>query len=133
MKITDEQRERLARGGADGRDRPQHGRLRRQHPRVPGLFLLEASGLIALHIGVILVARSPALPPRHRSRPPGLSCVQRGRWQPLDRGVPGGEEESDMGVAKKAKREAKAAMGKPKKGAGKVKHKGKKVKNAAEH
>ena len=36
----------------------------------PGLILLEASGLIALLIGVILVARSPALSRRHRSRPP---------------------------------------------------------------
>ena len=62
-----------------------------------------------------------------------MSCVQRGRWQPPDRGVSGGEEESVMGVAKKAKHEAKAAKSKPKKGAGKVKHKGKKVKNAAKH
>ena len=38
-----------------------------------------------------------------------------------------------MGVAKKAKHEAKAAKNKPKKGAGKVKHKGKKAKNAAKH
>ena len=60
-----------------------------------------------------------------------MSCIQRGRWQPPDRGVSGNEEESVMGVAKKAKREAKAAKGKTKKEAGKVKHKGKKVKNAA--
>jgi hypothetical protein len=50
-----------------------------------------------------------------------------------DRGVPGGEGESIMGVAKKAKREAKAAKRKTKKDAGKVKHKGKKAKNAAKH
>jgi hypothetical protein len=37
--------------------------------RAPGP-LLEASGLIALLIGVILVARSQALSRRHRSRPP---------------------------------------------------------------
>jgi hypothetical protein len=59
--------------------------------------------------------------------------MQGGRWQPSDRDVPGGEEESVMGVAKKAKHEAKAAKGKTKKGAGKVKHKGKKAKNAAKH
>ena len=64
---------------------------------------------------------------------PGLSCIQRGSWQPPDRGMSGGEEEPVMGVAKKAKREAKAAKGKTKKDAGKVKHKGKKVKNAAKH
>ncbi len=38
-----------------------------------------------------------------------------------------------MGVARKAKHEAKAAKGKSEKGAGKVKHKGKKAKNAAKH
>ncbi len=38
-----------------------------------------------------------------------------------------------MGVAKKAKHDVKAAKSKPKKGVGKVKHKGKKVKNAAKH
>jgi hypothetical protein len=43
------------------------------------------------------------------------------------------EEESVMGVAKKAKHEAKAIKGKTKKVAGKVKHKGKKAKNAAKH
>ena len=44
---------------------------------------------------------------RYRSRlPPGLRCMQRGRWQPPDRGV-SGEEESVMGVAKKAKHEAR--------------------------
>jgi hypothetical protein len=58
-----------------------------------------------------------------------LSCIQRGRWQPPDRD----EEESVMGVAKKAKHKAKAAKSKTKKGAGKVKHKGKKLKNAAKH
>ena len=42
----------------------------------------------------------------------------------------GEEEESVMGAAKKAKHEAKAAKSKTKKGAGKVKHKGK---NAAKH
>jgi hypothetical protein len=100
----------------------------------PGLILLEASGLITLLIGVILVARSPALSRRHRSRPPpGLSCIQRGSWQPPDRGASCDEEESVMGVAKKAKHEAKAAKSKTKKDAGKVKHKGKKVKNAAKH
>ncbi|MGI8447525.1 MAG: hypothetical protein ACR2MP_10180 [Streptosporangiaceae bacterium] len=100
----------------------------------PGLILLEASGLITLLIGVILVARSPAPSRRHRSRPrPGLSCMQRGRWQSPDRGVSGDEEESVMGAAKKAKHEAKAAKSKTKKDAGKVKHKGKKAKNAAKH
>jgi hypothetical protein len=62
-----------------------------------------------------------------------LSCLQRGRCQPLDRGVSGDEEESVMGAAKKAKHKVKAAKGKTKKGAGKVKHKGKKAKNAAKH
>jgi uncharacterized membrane protein HdeD (DUF308 family) len=38
----------------------------------PGLILLGASGLIALLIGVILVARSPALSRRRRSLPPGV-------------------------------------------------------------
>lgn len=38
-----------------------------------------------------------------------------------------------MGVAKKAKHEAKAAKSKTKKDADKVKHEGKKVKNAAKH
>jgi hypothetical protein len=95
---------------------------------------LPTSGLIALLIGVILVARSLALaaapmPPT----PPGLRCIQRGRWQPSDRGVSGDEEESVMGVAKKTKHEAKAAKSKTRKDAGKVKHKGKKVKNAAKH
>jgi hypothetical protein len=45
----------------------------------------------------------------------------------------GDEEESVMGVAKKAKHKAKAAKSKTKKDAGKVKHKGKKAKNAAKH
>jgi hypothetical protein len=100
----------------------------------PGLILLGAFGLIALLIGAIVVARSPALSRRHRSRPPpGLSCIQCGRWQPPDRGMSGDEEESVMGVAKKARHEAKAAKSKAKKDAGKVKHKGKKVKNAAKH
>jgi hypothetical protein len=62
-----------------------------------------------------------------------LRCIRRGRWQPLDRDVSGNEEESAVGVGKKAKREAKAAKSKAKKGAGKVKHQGKKVKNAAKH
>jgi hypothetical protein len=48
-------------------------------------------------------------------------------------GVLGLEEESVMGVGKKAKHEAKAIKGKSKKDARKVKHKGKKVKNAAKH
>jgi hypothetical protein len=59
--------------------------------------------------------------------------MQRGRWHLPDRGVSGGEVESVMGVAKKAKHEAKAAKRKTKKDAGKVKHKGKKAKNAAKH
>lgn len=42
-------------------------------------------------------------------------------------------EESVMGVAKKAKRDAKAVKHKGKKDAGKVKHKGKKAKKAAKH
>jgi hypothetical protein len=64
-----------------------------------------------------------------------LRCTQRGRWEPPDRGVSGDgdEEESVMGVAKKAKHEAKAAKRKTKKDVGKVKHKGKKAKNAAKH
>jgi hypothetical protein len=48
------------------------------------------------------------------SSPTGLSCIQRGRWLPPDRGVSGDEEESVMGVAKKAKHEAKAAKSKTK-------------------
>jgi hypothetical protein len=47
--------------------------------------------------------------------------------------VPSGREELVMGVAKKAKRDAKAVKHKGKKDARKVKHKGKKVKNAATH
>ena len=43
------------------------------------------------------------------------------------------EEESVVGVAKKAKHKAKAAKSKARKGAGKAKRKGKKVKNAAKH
>jgi hypothetical protein len=50
-----------------------------------------------------------------------------GSWRLSD------EEESVMGVAKKAKHEAKAAKKKTKKDVGKAKHKGKKVKNAAKH
>jgi hypothetical protein len=38
-----------------------------------------------------------------------------------------------MGVAKKAKRWAKSIKGNAKKGAGKVKYKGKKANNAAKH
>jgi len=38
-----------------------------------------------------------------------------------------------MGVGKKAKHKAKVVKGKARKGAGKVKHKGKKAKNAARH
>ena len=91
----------------------------------------EACGLIALLVGVILVVMSPALSRRHPACP-GLSCMQRGRSQPPD-GVPGDEEESVMGAAKKAKHKVKAAKGKTKKGAGKVKHKGRKAKNAAKH
>jgi hypothetical protein len=44
-----------------------------------------------------------------------------------------GREGLVMGVAKKAKRDAKAVKHKGKKDAGKVKHKGKKAKNAAKH
>jgi hypothetical protein len=44
-----------------------------------------------------------------------------------------GGEEPVMGVAKKAKRDAKAVKHKGKKDAGKVKHKGKKAKKAAKH
>ena len=43
------------------------------------------------------------------------------------------QKEPVMGVGKKAKREARAVKGKTKKGAGKVKRKGKKAKNAAKH
>jgi len=46
---------------------------------------------------------------------------------------PWDKEESVMGVAKKAKQGAKSIKGDTKKGAGKVKHKGKKAKNAAKH
>jgi hypothetical protein len=42
-------------------------------------------------------------------------------------------KEPVMGLGKKAKREAKTVKGKTKKGAGKVKRKGKKTKNAAKH
>jgi hypothetical protein len=44
-----------------------------------------------------------------------------------------GQEESVMGVGKKAKHGAKTIKGKTKKSGGKVKHKGKKAKNAAKH
>jgi hypothetical protein len=47
--------------------------------------------------------------------------------------VSGEEEEPVMGVAKKAKHEAKAVKSKTKKDAGKVKRKGKKAKDAAKH
>ena len=43
------------------------------------------------------------------------------------------EEESVVGVAKKAKHKAKVAKSKARKGAGKAKRKGKKVKTAAKH
>ena len=99
----------------------------------PGLILLEPSGLIALLISVIMVAGPGTLAAAPMPPTPGLRCIQRGRWQPPDRGVSGDEEESVMGVAKKAKHDAKAAKNKTKKGAGKAKHKGKKVKNAAKH
>ena len=46
---------------------------------------------------------------------------------------PRAREELVMGVAKKAKGDAKAVKHKGKKGAGKVKHKGKKAKKAAKH
>lgn len=94
---------------------------------------LVASVLITLLIGVILAAGSRhsrgGTDPAH----PGLSSVQCGNGQPLDCGEPRDEEESVMGVAKKAKHEAKAAKSKSKKDANKIKHKGKKVKNAAKH
>jgi hypothetical protein len=69
----------------------------------------------------------------------GLSCqddAQAGTWPAygrLRRAGALGKEESLMGVAKKAKHEAKSVKGKAKKDAGKVKHKGKKAKNAAKH
>jgi len=47
--------------------------------------------------------------------------------------LPSSEEESVMGVAKKAKHDAKAVKHKGKKDAGKVTHKGKKAKKAAKH
>jgi hypothetical protein len=80
-----------------------------------------------------------------------LSRVLRGTWQPPDRRVsrsrpetrPGqrtagsvgarDERESVVGVGKKAKHKAKVVKGKARKGAGKVKHKGKKAKNASRH
>jgi hypothetical protein len=43
------------------------------------------------------------------------------------------EEEPVMGAAKKAKHKAETAKRKTKKDAGKVKHKGRKAKNAAKH
>ena len=96
--------------------------------------MLEACGLITPLVGVILVARFPALSRRYRSRSPprfalnpawkmAATRLWRVRWR---RGVV-------MGVAKKAKHGAKAAKSKTKKDAGKVKHKGKKAKNAAKH
>ena len=51
-------------------------------------------------------------------------------WQRWCRGI---QKESVMGLGKKAKHEAKAVKGKTKKDAGKVKHKGRKAKNAAKH
>jgi hypothetical protein len=97
----------------------------------PGLVLRGVYGLITLLTGVILAV--PGTLASAQIPPPGLGCMQGGRGQPPDRGVSGEEEESVMGVAKKAKREAKAAKGKTKKGARKAKHKGKKAKNAAKH
>jgi hypothetical protein len=97
-----------------------------------GLILLGGSRLNALLIGVILVARSPALSRRHRSRPsPGFELHPARKMAGPGLCMSGDEEESVMGVAKKARHEAKAAKSKTKKEAGKVKHKGKKVKNAA--
>lgn len=96
------------------------------------LKLLRSTGLSSDAYGGSWLG--PRRSRRHRCRPSrGLRCIQRGRWQPPDRGVSGEEEESVMGVAKKAKHEAKAAKSKAKKDAGKIKHKGKKVKNAAKH
>jgi hypothetical protein len=43
------------------------------------------------------------------------------------------QKESVMGLVKKAKHDAKAVKGKTKKDVGKIKHKGKKAKNAAKH
>jgi hypothetical protein len=43
------------------------------------------------------------------------------------------KRESVMGVGKKAKHKAKVVKGKAKKGVGKLKHKGKKAKNASRH
>jgi hypothetical protein len=84
-------------------------------------------------------------------RSESLSRVLGGTWQPSDRrvsrfrpgtrpgqrtaGSVGAEDkrESVMGVGKKAKHKAKVVKGKAKKGAGKLKHKGKKAKNASRH
>jgi hypothetical protein len=64
--------------------------------------------------------------------PAGFNGVRRGRsdraYQALLRG-----QGVAMGVAKKAKRDAKAVKGKTKKDVGKAKHKGKKVKKAVKH
>jgi hypothetical protein len=68
-----------------------------------------------------------------RPIPPGFAMNPAWKMAATRSWRAGREEESVMGVAKKAKREAKAAKSKTKKGAGKVKHKGKKAKNAAKH
>jgi hypothetical protein len=96
--------------------------------------LLEACGLITLLVGVILVSgpghsrggRDPAYPGVC-----GACSVEDASHRIV--ACQGDEEESVMGVAKKAKHKAKAAKSKTKKDAGKVKHKGKKAKNAARH
>ena len=77
----------------------------------PGLILLEASGLIVL-IGVILVARSPAVSRQHRRHPlRGLRCIQRGRWQPPDRGVSGDERGVGHGCGQEGKARGEGSQG----------------------
>ena len=89
-----------------------------------GLWFMQSAfrHRAAAHLlaGQILPTPGFELHPARKMAGPGL-CMS------------GDEEESVMGVAKKAKHEAKAAKSKAKKGAGKVKHKGKKAKNAAKH
>ena len=113
---------------------PGHGRRR------PGSWLARsAKSALATGPGSRAVNRM-ARGERHQARPasiggPGrrvstafgaVNQIVHVRRYPEGRGVV-------MGVAKKAKRDAKAVKGKAKKDASKAKHKGKKVKKAAKH
>jgi hypothetical protein len=100
---------------------------------LPGITAAEPVAGIALLIGGTwwpgsLRSRGSTDPGR-----PGFEAHPAWKMPATGSGVSGDEQESVMGVTKKAKHKAKAAKGKTKHDAGKVKHKGKKAKNAAKH